>query len=106
MNKPKKWLKAAQFCAALLVYAAFITLVIVLVSPNNFDLSRIFAYSDLLLEGMKNVLIISGLSLFFGMILGFVLYVMQKSSVYFIKSLANIFIEVIMGTPLLVLVFM
>ena len=105
MNKTKPIIKAAQFCAALLVYVAFIALVIILVSPKNFNIGLIFEYSDLLLEGMKNVLIISALSLFFGMILGFVLYIMQKSEIYFIKSVANIFIEVMMGTPLLVLVF-
>ena len=105
MNKENKILKAVQFCAASLVYAAFIGFVIYRSATKNFDISLIFGYSDLLLEGMKNVLIISSLSLVFGMILGFVLYAMQKSSIYFIKSMANIFIEVMMGTPLLVLVF-
>jgi polar amino acid transport system permease protein len=105
MSKTRRIMKAVQFCAALLVYIAFIIFVIIRAKSNNFDIGLIFGYSDLLLEGMKNVLIISSLSLAFGMILGFVLYVMQKSRVYFIKSMANIFIEVMMGTPLLVLVF-
>ena len=105
MTKNSKFFKAVQFCAALLVYIAFIIFVIVRASSKNFDISLIFGYGDLLLEGMKNVLIISALSLVFGMILGFILYAMQKSLVYFIKSVANIFIEVMMGTPLLVLVF-
>ncbi len=105
MIKTKNISKAAQFVAALILYAAFIAFVVVRASTNNFNISLIFDYSDLLFEGMKNVLIISGLSLVFGMILGFILYVMQKSPVYFFKSFANIFIEVMMGTPLLVLVF-
>lgn len=103
--KRGKFSKAVQLCAALLVYIAFITFVVIRVSTNNFNISIIFEYKAMLIEGMKNTLIISSCSLVLGMILGFILYVMQKSSIYFIKSIANIFIEIMMGTPLLVLVF-
>jgi polar amino acid transport system permease protein len=97
--------KVVQFCAALLIYALFITFVVVRVSTNNFNIGIIFEYKDMLIGGLCNTLITSGCSLVLGMILGFILYIMQKSRAYIIKSIANIFIEVIMGTPLLVLVF-
>lgn len=97
--------KAVQSGAAFTIYIVFIAFVVIRASSNNFSIDLIFQYRSLLLEGMKNTLIISGYTLIFGMILGFVLYVMQKSKVYFLKSMANIFIEVMMGTPLIVLVF-
>lgn len=105
MNKVFSYKKAVQFIGALFIYAIFIVFVVLRVSSANFDLGHIFAYSDLLAEGIVNTLIISGYSLLFGMILGFVLYAARESKIYLIKSLANIFIEVMMGTPLLVLVF-
>ena len=97
--------KPIQFLLAVLVYVAFITFVIVRVTPDNFAISKIFEYSNLLKEAFKNTIIISLYAVFFGTILGFILYLLRESEIYFIKSVANIFIEVMMGTPLLVLVF-
>lgn len=99
-----KIINSLQFLGAALVYV----LLILYVSyrsgaPINFGL--FFKYSNLLKEGMQNTIVISGYSLLFGLILGFVLYMARESKLYFIKSLSNIFIEVMMGTPLLVLVF-
>ena len=97
--------KPIQFLLAVLVYIAFIVFVITQVASDNFDISRIFEYSNLLKEAFKNTIIISLYAVLFGTILGFILYLLRESKIYFVKSLANIFIEVMMGTPLLVLVF-
>lgn len=97
--------KPAQFLGAVLVYIALIIFIVVRIASKNFDITRILAYDHLILEGIKNTLIISAYSLLFGAILGFILYIARESRIYFIKSLSNIFIEVMMGTPLLVLVF-
>ena len=108
MNKKsakRKFFNSLQFFGAALVYAAFIIFVTLRMAQDNFSFSRVFAYSDLLREGVLNTLIISGYSLLFSLVLGFFLYIGRESKIYFIKSLANIFIEVMMGTPLLVLVF-
>ena len=104
-SKTKKILNMLQFFGAALVYIAFIIFVTVRMAQDNFSFARMFEYSSLLKEGILNTLIISGYSLLFGLILGFFLYLGRESKVYFVKSLSNIFIEVMMGTPLLVLVF-
>lgn len=59
----------------------------------------------LLLGGLWMTLLSSVLTLIFSMILGFFLYLMLKSKVPFIKAIAAIFKEIVMGTPLLVMVF-
>jgi len=97
--------KPIQFLLAVLVYIGFVIFVISRVSHDNFSLSSIFEYSNLLKEAFKNTMIISIYAVLFGTILGFILYLLRESKIYFIKSCANIFIEVMMGTPLLVLVF-
>lgn len=97
--------KFVSFLLASFVYIFLITFVVISVPSDNFDIGRIFNYSDLLYEGMVNTIIIGAYSLFFGLILGFFLYIARENSMYFVKSLANIFIELIMGTPLIVLVF-
>ena len=97
--------KPIQFLLAVLVYIAFIAFVIYRVSSANFSISKIFEYSKLLKEAFLNTIIISLYSVLFGTILGFILYILRESKIYFLKSLSNIFIEVMMGTPLLVLVF-
>lgn len=84
--KRSKFSMAVQLCAALLVYIAFITFVVIRVSTNNFNISIIFEYKAMLIEGMKNTLIISSCSLVLGMILGFILYVMQKALYTLLKA--------------------
>lgn len=61
---------------------------------------------NLLLEGIWYTLLSSILTLIFSMILGFLLYLMGKSKIPFIKAIAVIFKEIVMGTPLLVMVFL
>jgi polar amino acid transport system permease protein len=108
MSEPsdqRKLKKLIHFAAAAAVYIVFIVFVVIRVSSNNFSLSRIFDYRQLLLQGLLNTLIISAYSLLFGLVLGFILYLARESKIYFFRSMSNIFIEVMMGTPLLVLVF-
>lgn len=107
MNKngyKNKVINTLQFFGAALVYTLLI-LYVSHMSGSALNFSLLFEYSDLLKEGILNTLIISGYSLLFGLILGFILYMGRENRIYFIKSLSNIFIEVMMGTPLLVLVF-
>jgi polar amino acid transport system permease protein len=91
--------------AAVIVYVLFIGFVVIRVSSANFNPGQIFQYRELLLTGIRNTLIISAYALLLGLVLGFVLYLGRESQIYFFKSLSNIFIELMMGTPLLVLVF-
>ncbi len=108
MNKKNSSLtpgRLLQFIAAGAVYVLFIVFVTLRVSSQNFRLERVLSYRDLLLAGLRHTVLISVSSLVLGLILGFFLYLARESQLFFIRSLASIFIEVMMGTPLLVLVF-
>ena len=97
--------KIISFIMAILFFIALIAYVVIRVPSDNFDISRIFYYKNLLWIGISNTVIIGAYSLFCGLILGFILYIARENNLYFIKSLSSIFIELIMGTPLIVLVF-
>lgn len=97
--------KPIQFLLAVLVYIAFIVFVINSVSTGNSSFASIFEYSNLLKEAFVNTIVISLWAVLLGTVTGFILYLLRESRIYFVKSLSNIFIEVMMGTPLLVLVF-
>ncbi|MDD3931818.1 MAG: hypothetical protein PHT04_06580, partial [Eubacteriales bacterium] len=95
MSEPsdqRKLKKLIHFAAAAAVYIVFIVFVVIRVSSNNFSLSRIFHYRQLLLQGLLNTLIISAYSLLFGLVLGFILYLARESKIYFFRSMSNIFI--------------
>lgn len=103
--KTRPYRKVIEFFLAVLTIAGFILFVVIAAASKNFDLSIVLAYKSRLIMGLKNTLIASGYSLVFGVVLGFLLYILRESKIYYIKSLANIFIELMLGTPLLVLVF-
>ena len=103
--KTKTFRKVIEFVLAALTITAFVIFVAISAATRNFDLGIILAYKSRLLLGFTNTLIASGYSLIFGVILGFLLYLLRESKIYYLKSLANIFIEIMLGTPLLVLVF-
>ncbi len=93
-----------SFLLACLFFICLIIYVIIRVPTENFNIARVFHYNNLLWLGIINTIIISLYSLIFGLILGFILYITRESRIYFLKSLANIFIELMMGTPLVVLI--
>lgn len=59
-----------------------------------------------LILGILTTLWVSVGSLVLSVALGFVLFLMMKSKMQFIKAIAVIFKEIVMGTPLLVMVFL
>jgi len=61
---------------------------------------------SLLLEGIWTTLYVSVVTLVLSMIFGFVLFLMMDSRIVFIKAVAMLFKEIMMGTPLLVMVFL
>lgn len=96
--------KFLQIGVALLLYIALFTFIIFQVS-DVLDFSSILDNRIRLFKGAGLTLFISILSLFSSMILGFIIFLMTESNNYFMKSVAAIYKEIIMGTPLLVLVF-
>lgn len=88
---------------ALLFYTALVAF-IVFAYPgrSNFRIEAIFGYSNILIKGYVNTIIISIIVLFLSIIFGFVLYLLSESKVLVFKYISNIFSEVIFGTPTLV----
>lgn len=77
----------------------------ILFTTNNPRYDLILENSKLLTTAFYNTISISLLTLFGGLVIGFVLFVMMRSKIIPLKVLATVFNELIMGTPLLVMIF-
>lgn len=64
------------------------------------DFSFLSRYYIYFIDGIKLTLIISLVSVFLGTIFGVILYAMKKSKISIFKIVANVYIEIIRGTPL------
>jgi len=88
---------------ALLFYTALVAFIVFSYpGRSNFRIEAIFGYSNILLKGYVNTIIISIIVLFLSIIFGFVLYLLSESKVLVFRYISNIFSEVIFGTPTLV----
>lgn len=102
MNAKKKWI---QNIAALAIFVVLILYVLICTTDNpRYDL--ILKDKVMLLQALWTTLYISMISLVLCMIVGFLFYLMLKSKVQFVRAVAVIFREIIMGTPMLVMVFL
>jgi polar amino acid transport system permease protein len=61
-------------------------------------------YNNLIVEGFFNTIIVSIISLFGSVVLGFVFYLLSVSKVRFFQAFTDVFTEIIYGTPLLVMI--
>ncbi|WP_027184555.1 amino acid ABC transporter permease [Desulfovibrio inopinatus] len=68
----------------------------------QFEWSAFFDAFPMLMRGLKLTIILTVGGLFFGFILGAVFGLMKLSRNYFARKIANIYIETIRGTPMLV----
>lgn len=102
MRAKAKWL---QNLAAFAIFAVLILYVLVFTTDNP-RYHLILDEKKMLLEALWTTLYISLLSLVLCMVFGFLFYLMMKSRVQFIRAAAVIFREIIMGTPMLVMVFL
>jgi polar amino acid transport system permease protein len=99
----KKTKNIISFGLALLTYGAILALFIYFYpGKNNFDLSRLSNKTGLIIDGFILTIIISIISLFLSVIIGFLLYLAVNSKNNYIKSLGTIYNEVIFGIPLVV----
>lgn len=97
--------KTLQYIFAGILFATIIIYALLFTTDNpRYDL--IFKDSNMLLSALLNTLLISIITLALSIIFGFILFLMMKSKIPFIKAVAVIFRELIMGTPLLVMVFL
>lgn len=67
-------------------------------------LALLQSYFPMILEGFKNTLIASVIALFFSIIIGTLMGILQLSANKFIRSIANIYVEFFRNIPLLIIV--
>ena len=97
--------KIIQYLLAGCLFVAIIVCALCFTTDNpRYDL--IFESTPMLLKALFNTLFISVITLIFSMPIGFLFFLMMRSKQPFVKAAAVIFKEIIMGTPLLVMVFL
>ncbi len=82
----------------------FFILYIVQRQSSDFSFEVFADYQFLVVQGIRNTILVSVISLFGSMIIGFLFYLLQKSKVRYFNALIDVFTEIIYGTPLLVLI--
>jgi len=93
-----------QIILAVILYLILAILMIVQVS-DVLDFSFLIENKSMLASGTLMTLWLSMIALISSTIIGFILFLLTESNSVFLKVTANIYKEIIMGTPLLVLVF-
>ncbi len=79
---------------------------ILLTATDNLRYDMILRESNILLEALFTTLWISVITLVISIITGFIFYLCMKSKNTFINTLTNALKEIVMGTPLLVMIFL
>lgn len=94
-----------QVLLALVLYLLFFVYILCFtLDEPRYDL--ILEQSSSLLQGIYTTLAISGLTLLGSMILGFLLFLLLQSKQVFLRTMAVLFQEIVLGTPLLVMLFL
>ena len=92
-----------SYILAIMTIIAFMVFV-ALRQTDDFSFAPFAPYRNVILNGIKNTILVSLISLLGSMILGFILYLLQKSKIKYFNALIDVFTEIIYGTPLLVLI--
>lgn len=102
MNKIKNS-KVLNMLAALSIFG-LLGLGIVLMYPGreNFDMSRILSWSNVIIDGWFLTIFASIIVLFLSIILGFFLYILTNTKILVFRYLGLIFNEIVFGSPLVV----
>ncbi len=87
-----------------LVYIVFFAFIINQVA-DVIDFSSVFQYKKQLIKAVGITIFLSLAVLFSSMLMGFFLFLMTESSNVYLKYMIIVYKEIVMGTPLLVLVF-
>ncbi len=99
MNK-----KSISYIIAILFFTGVIIMALAFTMDNpRYEL--IWESRNLLYSAFFNTIWISLVSLAGALLVGFILFVMNRSTIYIIQAFAKVFSEIIMGTPLLVMIF-
>lgn len=100
-----KKIDTLQYILVILIFTALIGLALAFTIDNpRYDL--ILSSSDLLVQSFFYTIGLSLVTLAGTLVLGFVIFVMLRSRITFIRAVAQVFSEIILGTPLLVMIFL
>ncbi len=75
-------------------------------SSDNPRYDLILIDYSLLLDAFIGTIYVSLVTLVGALVIGFVLFMMMRSKIVFLRAISNVFNEIIMGTPLLVMIFL
>lgn len=101
MNKDDK----IKYALVIIIFTIIIGIALKFtIKEPRYDL--ILVNKNLLLQGFFNTVWISLITLIGTLILGFILFMMIRSKIVIIRAIAEVFGEIIMGTPLLVMIFL
>ncbi len=102
MNKK---LDSLQYIAVILIFTIIVGIALAFTIENpRYDL--ILSSKGLLVKSFFTTIWISLVTLAGALIIGFALFVMLRSKITIIRAFAEVFNEIIMGTPLLVMIFL
>ncbi len=94
-----------QYALVIATFTIAIGLALAFTTDNpRYDL--ILSSKGLLLQAFFSTIFISLVSLACAMVLGFVLWVMARSRIVLLRAVSNVFSEIIMGTPQLIMIFL
>ncbi|WP_058486201.1 amino acid ABC transporter permease [Defluviitalea phaphyphila] len=99
-----KKFKLVQIVLAFLLYI-FLFVFIINEVADVLDFTFLIENKSMLINGAMLTIGMSIASFISSTIVGFIIFLMTESKIVFLKTIANIYKEIIMGTPLLVLVF-
>ncbi len=101
----KKTLDTIQYIIVIAIFLVGIALALMYTTDNpRYDLILV-EYSQLV-DAFIATVFISITTLILSMVIGFVMFLMLRSKIVFIRAFSQVFNEIIMGTPLLVLIFL
>ncbi|MGM0508753.1 MAG: ABC transporter permease subunit [Fusobacteriota bacterium] len=108
MDLNKKVIKGLNFILAFFVFVILIYIVIQKLPSSNFSFSFLKPYKSLIFRGWMNTILVSIISLFCSLVIGFFIYILTINNIpiihHFLKYIGVIFNEIIFGSPLLVFI--
>ncbi|MCF7925774.1 MAG: ABC transporter permease subunit [Candidatus Izimaplasma sp.] len=93
--------KFTSYVLAILTVIAFMVFVVVR-QTDDFSFASFYIYTDMILTGMGNTILMSLITLFGSLILGFIFYLLSISKFKYFNALIDVLTEIIYGTPLIV----
>ena len=97
--------KSVSYAVVIFIFTMLIGLALFFTTDNpRYDL--ILSSKGLLLESFVMTIVLSLVTLAGTLVVGFAFFVMQRSKNQLVKAIVDVFNEIIMGTPLLVMIFL